>query len=945
MPTGSLFVSRRLYRATVDPATGLPGQFRQVAQLNASNTSFVDIKANGTSVLSDDAVVLRSRLDARLSIDPGTVVKIKGARIEARFGANLLAEGAPGLPIVFTSLDDSRYGGGGTFDTNGRGQSGQLTPGDWGGIYIGHGAAASIDQAVVAGAGGTTRIEGGFASFNPIEVQQARLRLANTVFDQNADGRGDLAGTRVGRGDNAAGTVFARAATPVIINNDFTAGSGPALSFDINSLNNKEVADGGRATGMIDAIGIVGNSGPLIQNNTLQNNDINGMQVRGGQLATAGVWDDVDIVHVVTDSIEIPNRHIFGGLRLQSDARGSLVVKFESGETDTAGIVVGGSLATAADEFRDIADRIGGSLQLIGHPDFPVVLTTLADDFAGAGFTKDGRAQVDTNNDGVAGGTLAQQRLNVSPLGGGATGPATGPSFVVLPTGPEVNRGTTIDNDVNPNTPGYFEATPLDGNEISFGGGSGVTVQDLSTGQILVNQNYIFAYRTFVEAGGAITSLAASTITQPATLIADDVVESRGSFPGANGQVNWIATSTFIDGVATLFSSLQMFAAGTTALGDIRVHSYLDEDVEFVSDDILVTTGTPGMPDFRALTIDSARRIGFSHGGFYLEDGVNQANATYVGWSADQFNDLQTDIIGGTVAYSLPGVIDLVALPAQPDPDFGTAFGPNDVTTAFAWDVLSTANSATVTSFLELIPFDPALATAGPASFEPGLWDGVTVREAADDRNVSAIAEQEPVRTSVFNTNSIPSQSQFLGEIAPSESAGDENRRLGFVIDGAITTRNDLDVYSFIGQSGTEVWLDIDRTGNQLDSVVELIDANGRVLASSNDSMLAESNSSALYVASDVNPDAAQPLSVVSERLQAQQVTVGESIVDATGGVLTLSIAGAQVAVSIPVDVFLTDPADAIASASRHSMAAKWDRSRRPCCDVRRGKSIRTTPA
>lgn len=910
VPNGSDFVSRRLYRASVDPLTGLAGQFRLVEQLNASSTSFVDRDATGTSILSNDDVVLRSRLDARLSIDPGTVVKLKGARIESRFGANLLAEGAPGLPIVFTSLDDQRYGGGGTFDTNGRGQSGQLTPGDWGGIYIGHGSSASIDQAVIAGAGGTTRIEGGFASFNPIEVHQATLRLANTAFDQNADGRGNLAGTRVGRGDNASGTVFARAATPVIVNNDFNGGAGPVLTFDVNSLNSQEVSDYGRATGMLDASPVVGNSGPLIQNNTVQNNEINGLQVRGGQLATAGVWDDVDMVHVVTESIEIPNQHIFGGLRLQSDARGSLVVKFESQENETAGIVVGGSLATAADEFRDISDRIGGSLQLIGHPDFPVVLTTLADDFAGAGFTKDGQAQVDTNNDGVAGGTLATQQLSVSP--GGNTGPL-GPVFTVLPAGPEVNRGLTIDNDLDINDVGYFEATPGAGNELLFAA-SGVTVQDLATAQVLVDQNYVFAYTTYIQTNGGVNNLATS-VTQAPTLVADDVVESRGTFIGENGNVNWIATSSFLDGVAVLFTSVE-FQAESGTLGDIRVHSYLDEDVEAVSDDILVTTGTPGAADFRALTIDSIRRVGFSHGGFYTEDGVNLSNAIWAGWAADQFNELETAIIAGNAVYSVPGAIDLVDLPATPDPVFGTSFGPNDVTTSFAWDTLNTATSSIVTSFLELIPFDPANSSAGgPATFEPGLWNGVTIREAADDRNVAAIAEQEPVRTSVFNTNSIPSQSQFLGEIAPSEAAGDENRRLGFIVDGAITTRNDIDVYSFIGESGTEVWLDIDRTGNQLDSVVELIDANGRVLASSNDSILAETNSSALFVANDVNPDAAQPLSVVAERLESQEITIEESIVDATGGVLTLSIAGAEFAVTIPVDVFLADPAGSIESA------------------------------
>ncbi len=905
---GTGFVARRLYRATVDQITGLPGQFRLVSQLNASSTSFVDRLAAGTTPLTANGSVLRSRLDASLTIDPGTTLKIDGARIEARFGANLLIEGSPSNPIVFTSLEDQRYGGGGTFDTNNVGTEAAPAPedirGDWGGLYIGNGSTASLDNVVIAGAGGSTRIEGGFASFNPVEVHQGTLRIAHSRFEFNADGRESINGTRVGRGDNASGTVFVRASTPIVIENTFLGGIGPALTFDINSLNGTEVVDMGRANGLIDRMEVVGNAGPLVQGNTLDNNTINGMQIRGGVLATAGVWDDVDIVHVATESIEIPNQHVFGGLKLRSDSRGSLVVKFQSDENENAGIVVGGSLLSAGDQFRDIADRIGGSLQVLGHPDFPVVLTTLSDDFSGAGFTPDGRPQVDTNNDGF---TPANE-------GDAADG------FALLPTGPEVNRGTTIDNDVLVSNRGYFEATVGNGNDVSFLTGSGVTVENLATGQLLINQNYIFEYLTYVRVGTTVTSLSATTITQPATLVADDVVESRGTFAGANGLVSWTARSYFLDGVATLFTSLTMDAAAGTTLGDVRVISFLDEDVVSASDDVLYTVGTPGQADFRVFTIDGPFRVGFSHGGFYSNDGLNQQNATYVGWAANQFPALQAAITGNTANFTIPGTINALALPANPDPTFGTVFGPNDITTAFAWDVDTTATSSQVTSFLELLAADPAVV-APNQQIESGLWEGVTIREGANDRNVAAFAEQEPNRTSVVDENMIPSQSQFLGELAPDLQSGDENRRLGFIVDGAIAKTSDLDVYSFIGQSGTEVWLDIDKTGNRLDSIVELIDVNGNVLASSNDSVLAESNPLALYPNANfpgrpgVDTDIAQPLSVVEDRLESQRITISESIVAATGGELAVQIEGVVDPLMIPVDAFVTDPAAAIEQA------------------------------
>ncbi len=67
--------------------------------------------------------------------------------------------------------------------------------------------------------------------------------------------------------------------------------------------------------------------------------------------------------------------------------------------------------------------------------------------------------------------------------------------------------------------------------------------------------------------------------------------------------------------------------------------------------------------------------------------------------------------------------------------------------------------------------------------------------------------------------------------------SGDADRRLGFQIYGFIAADDptDLDVYSFNARGGTEVWIDVDRTGAALDAVVELITADGTVLASSYD--------------------------------------------------------------------------------------------------------------
>mgnify|MGYP000878838334 CR=1 FL=1 len=69
------------------------------------------------------------------------------------------------------------------------------------------------------------------------------------------------------------------------------------------------------------------------------------MVVRGGTLTTEGVWDDTDVVHVLYDEIVVTNLCTYGGLRLQSNATESLVVKLSG---DNAGFTAAGRRAQEA---------------------------------------------------------------------------------------------------------------------------------------------------------------------------------------------------------------------------------------------------------------------------------------------------------------------------------------------------------------------------------------------------------------------------------------------------------------------------------------------------------------------------------------------------------------------------------------------------------------------
>ncbi len=244
--------------------------------------------------------------------------------------------------------------------------------------------------------------------------------------------------------------------------------------------------------------------------------------------------------------------------------------------------------------------------------------------------------------------------------------------------------------------------------------------------------------------------------------------------------------------------------------------------------------------------------IGFSHGGIYTNDSFNQFNATYLGWAADDATQLQnaiivetrgSNVIGGRQCRSQPLCCPLAIRCSRrllPGPLLVERLTSPQ---RFHGDLDADADDAKVTTFVEFFPSDPVdpFLPSLPAAIDgAGTWDGVTIREAASDANIAITSENEPTNLGNIlanDTNPIPSQAQFLGELAPKLSAGDNNRRLGFIVDGTIAQRNDLDVYSFIGEAGTQVWLDIDRTNSSLDTVVELIDANGFTRVLSDDSL------------------------------------------------------------------------------------------------------------
>jgi len=389
--------------------------FKITAAINSTlGNNVLGLSSKGTELEIAGTGLVKANEAGRLMVDPGAVLKFLNTRIEVEMGGQFLAEGTTAYPIIMTSLYDNRYGAGGTYATSTNRPAGNNSlylpkGGDWSGIYFGPDSSGSLDHIVLAfGGGSSAAVEQVNTGFNAVEIHQADVRIVNSRFEYNAGVvRGDsytMPG-QVGRGSATPAVIFVRSSQPIIVNNEFfnndntnkntnslayTANALAVISINANSLNDQSVIDWGRSTGPVDNYSDYNdNYGPLVRDNRMTGNSVNGMVVRGEILTVAGIWDDADIVHVLYNEIKIPNYQHKGGLRLMSAPEQSLILKLFG---PFAGFTTMGTP-------MENDTRIGGALQIVGIPGYPVVLTSLKDDSVGAGRNLKGQVMFDTVND------------------------------------------------------------------------------------------------------------------------------------------------------------------------------------------------------------------------------------------------------------------------------------------------------------------------------------------------------------------------------------------------------------------------------------------------------------------------------------------------------------------------------------------------------------------
>ncbi len=769
------FVSRRLYRSDNG------GAFRLVAELDRATNTYTDrlnaAPANAPTV-STAGSKLRGRPDAGLVIDPGMIIKSDGARIELGFGTTLIAEGNEGSNVIFTSIHDDRFGQGSTFDTNNDGTPGvEPAPGDWAGIYAGRVSRVSIDQAVLAYGGGVSGVEGSTAGFNVLEVQQANARIANSLFELNADGSGGQSGgNRQGRLSNSDATIHVTGAQPTIVGNTFVNNSGAVININVNSLDSFLRQDTGRQSGDVALYEIPpGNNGPVIRGNKLDGNDVNGLEIRGNTLFTEVVWDDTDIVHVVRDDVVSTNFHVYNGLRLESSDEESLVVKLD------------GAALSATGASLDITDRIGGRLQVLGTPGHPVIMTALTDCSAGAGFTPDGRFQVET-------------------IGG-----LTCSAIASATSAPYADIIIVMDETITMRNTQVFTAQFIQDLE------AGLLAAGIGNGSAGGNRYGAvgFASRIQGELGRSIPVGAGGALFGTASEYA--------------GIVNQYASDgTSEDGYAGIDFALQNYQARPEAAKFIILAS--DEDRDELNANLTFAT-----------TLSELQSEGFNFQAIVNLDITDDTGQ--LGLAIDADNTYLEN--GSTFTVSPGGSIT---------GGFGTTvqdyFGLVTATGGIAGDIDQIAASAQTANVFSQVLVSSIVVQAGGSidTGTPGDWTGIKLDPYSHDRNVDTELELEGNISGSGDTNAVIGAHQELGTLAPDELSGDEDRRLGFTVFGAIAAGSDQDVYSFKGTAGTMVWIDIDRTDSGLDTLLEFLDGDGNVLALSEDSRFESQTGQLTYV-------------------------------------------------------------------------------------------------
>jgi hypothetical protein len=246
------------------------------------------------------------------------------------------------------------------------------------------------------------------------------------------------------------------------------------------------------------------------------------------------------------------------------------------------------------------------------------------------------------------------------------------------------NAQVAFNNGLATNTVGYANASLASG---GYFRGMTLTAQGQSA-PLTVGYEVGVAY----SVNGGAWAILPNTAGVTPTLSGGNYISSS-SFTGANGAVNWNATSSWTG--STLLTQYSFTPAGGTTFGNLRIAYYLDNDINGSSDDLLVVHGSTAGGDLKLYTYDNTDNFGV---GTVPDFGAT--NMSFSGWAASTFSaDLNSTTVGtfNNVAklgtYTLAGSIN--GIPTNTDARFtDPRYGYRDVIIGMVYTMTPTATGA-----------------------------------------------------------------------------------------------------------------------------------------------------------------------------------------------------------------------------------------------------------
>jgi hypothetical protein len=276
---------------------------------------------------------------------------------------------------------------------------------------------------------------------------------------------------------------------------------------------------------------------------------------------------------------------------------------------------------------------------------------------------------------------------------------AIGVFLLSVPLG---TNAVEISNGIPEGTAGHFRV------DVADGGSSRrvvVTAARFASDDI-VTRNIVNNYYSFFDKG---PSGGGGRLHTPPPFPVDPInpnrVTTNGSLEGVNGTViSWTADSSIAPGAQVMKTTYTFTAEPGRVLGPLRLLQHLDANVpvlEGASDDVFFRKGSAAGGDLRLFTFDNADIYGISHSGA-LVPGNDLQNASFAGWAADHFDNIISSITTAGQPVSPDGII--ANLSSFQHPQLGPVFGPADIVSVLAWDVVPNATSAVITTFLGAVP-------------------------------------------------------------------------------------------------------------------------------------------------------------------------------------------------------------------------------------------------